>query len=42
MGHIARKCLLKEEELKKKVRAHAAEENEPIEERNNEHEDSTE
>ena len=40
MGHIARNCPLKKEQLKKNFHAHAAEENEPVEENNNEHEDS--
>ena len=42
MGHIARNCPLKEEQLKKKLHAHAAEENEPVEEKNNGDEESTE
>ena len=43
MGHIARNCPLKAEQLKKrnkKFHAHAIEDDDPIEERNNE-DDST-
>ena len=42
MGHIVRNCPRKEEQLKNKFHAHAVEENEPVEERNNEYEDSIE
>ena len=45
MGHIARNCHLKEEQFKKRNKnfhAHAVEDDDPIEEKTNEDEDSNE
>ena len=45
MGHISRNCPLKEEQFKKrnkKFHAHIVEDDEPVEEKTNEDEDSSE